>query len=440
MSALALLGLGPVRIMPAARAGEVAAAFPRSLSLVEAQRWAAEHNFDLLAAQQDVETALGQGRTAAQFPNPNFSFSSSKNKLYQKNSTELGNELYNRSYDSIASISELVETGGKRTRRRQAAAAGLAAGRAKLDDARRQVGLNVTRAYLAALQAEASRRVLEDSAGSLRREANIASTRFAAGDISSSDRDQIDIAAAQLDLNAKTAANTAAAARFALQTLLGVPFPDGDVRLTDDLARLAQLRPDIAGPPPLDDRPDVLAARASFAQATASVNLERANRLPDPTLQVQYEREPPGTLSSLGFAVTVPIPLPGYNEGALRAARAARQQAAVAVDKTRANVSAEVVTARAAFREAAARARRYETQIRPQAVRVRDTVTFAYEKGGASLLALLAAQRAANDVRAATVQAQADRATAAAALSAALNRPFPAAAAPPARTPDRSKP
>jgi cobalt-zinc-cadmium efflux system outer membrane protein len=52
---------------------------------------------------------------------------------------------------------------------------------------------------------------------------------------------------------------------------------------------------------------------------------------------------------------------------------------------------------------------------------VRQTVSFAYEKGGASLLDLLSAQRTDNEVRLATAQAAAETAKAAADLKAALN-------------------
>ena len=74
-----------------------------------------------------------------------------------------------------------------------------------------------------------------------------------------------------------------------------------------------------------------------------------------------------------------------------------------------------------AYEEAAARLQRFRTQIRPKSEQVRKTVAFAYEKGGASLLDLLSAERNDNDVRLATAAAAADTATAAVNLKAALN-------------------
>lgn len=72
------------------------------------------------------------------------------------------------------------------------------------------------------------------------------------------------------------------------------------------------------------------------------------------------------------------------------------------------------------FDEAVTRWRRYHDELRPRADEVRRTVSLAYERGGASLLDLLEAQRSDNDVRLAAMQAAGDAADAAATLAAAL--------------------
>ena len=394
----------------------VATSFPVALSLADARKIAARRNIDILTAQSDLEVATGQRQTAGQWPNPTLGLSSAKYKFGygRSNGTALGNNFPNRSYDNIASVGQLVELGGKRTIRRQSGDAAIAAARARADEIRREVDLSVRKTYIASLLADANRGILDDSARSLRHEAALANVRFQAGDISTSDRDQIEIAAAQLELSAKSAANTAAAARVQLEVLLGETNPTGRTRLTDSLERLAGVAPTAALAP--EARPDVIAAGASLAKAASDVRLEHANQIPDPTFQLQYEREPPDNLQSLGFAVSVPLPLPGYNQGAIRAARAAQTAAAAKLTQTLTASRGDLVTARLAYEEAKRRARAYQTRIRPQAERVRETVSYAYARGGASLLELLAAQRAANDVRAAELQAAADCATAAAAL------------------------
>jgi cobalt-zinc-cadmium efflux system outer membrane protein len=92
---------------------------------------------------------------------------------------------------------------------------------------------------------------------------------------------------------------------------------------------------------------------------------------------------------------------------------------ALALAKARAQVAADIATAQSAFQEATERLQRYQTQILPKSQKVRESVAFAYEKGGLTLVDLLEAERADNDARLATAQAMADAASAAADLKAA---------------------
>ncbi len=146
-------------------------------------------------------------------------------------------------------------------------------------------------------------------------------------------------------------------------------------------------------------------------------------RIPDPTLLFQYEHEPPDMPNSVGLGFSFPRPLWNRNRGNILAAQAARDQARQQMDKIEAQIAADIVTARAAYEESAARSHRYREEIMPRSTEILKTVSFAYEKGGASLLDLLSAERNDNDVRLATAQAAADAATAAADLRAALNAP-----------------
>ncbi|HVY71756.1 MAG TPA: TolC family protein, partial [Verrucomicrobiae bacterium] len=74
------------------------------------------------------------------------------------------------------------------------------------------------------------------------------------------------------------------------------------------------------------------------------------------------------------------------------------------------------------YEAAASRQKQYRDAIVPRSAAIRQTVTFAYEKGGASLLDLLSAQRNDNDVRLAHAQATAEAANARAALDAATTQ------------------
>ena len=121
------------------------------------------------------------------------------------------------------------------------------------------------------------------------------------------------------------------------------------------------------------------------------------------------------------------MPIWNRNTGNILAAQAARSEAQAQLDKVRTQVSAEIATARLTFDEAHTRADTYEHDLQPKSAAIIKSVTYAYEKGGAALVELLATERNDNDIRLATARAQADAATAAFALASALNRIEPIA-------------
>lgn len=394
---------------------------PASLTLADARRIAFEHNWDLVASKANVDQALAQRLVSHEFPNPTLSWSTSKiNADSHPAATSEGNDVWARNYDTIFAINQLYEIGGKRTARQQSAQAGYQSAVASFNDARRTLDLGVSKAYVAALLAGENVKILDQSAASLRREANIALARLNAGDLSESDRGQIEIAAEQLELSASTARSTAFSARVAVEVLLGVQHPKGAWKPADTLETIAGLTPDRnAGDP--DSRPDLLAAEASLRKAGFDLQLQLDMRIPDPTFLLQYEHEPPDQPNTMGIGISLPLPLWNWNTGNIRAARAARDQAAAQVGKVRTQVQSDIVTAEDAYDEAARRWKRYQNEVRPKSAKVVESVEYSYKKGGASLVDLLQAERSDNDVRTATAQAMADCATAAVTLALSRN-------------------
>jgi cobalt-zinc-cadmium efflux system outer membrane protein len=393
---------------------------PQRLSLVDAQRIAFQRNWDLLAAKSGVDLATAQLLVSKEFPNPNLSWTTLKIDPHG-NATPLGNSIWDRSYDTIFSVGQLVEIGGKRHARQNSARAGIVGARARFADARRSLDQGVTKAYVAALLAEENSRVLNESARSLRREAEIAQTRFKAGDISESDRKQIENSADVFDLQAKSAEATAIQARVAVEVLMGVKEPEGTWLPQDSLEHLRLASANEQPSPGQGSRPDVLAAEADLRKAQSDLDLQKAIRIPDPTFSLFYERNPPGPPGpdTLGLGISLPLPLWNHNRGNIHAAEASKEQSALALGKVSAQAQADIATAEVAYREARDRLQRYQDQIRPRSAQVRESIAFAYSRGGASLVDLLTAERDDNNVRLATAQALSDAASTAADLRAA---------------------
>ena len=394
---------------------------PERLTLAEAKRLAFLRNWDLLASQSDVDIALAQKVVTKEFPNPSLAWSTAKVPLNdQPAHTPQGNGFWQRNYDTIMSVNQLFEIGGKRRSRQVSADHGITASKARLADARRLLDLGVTKSYIAAVQGGLTAQTLRESAASLSREAEIAAVRLKAGDISTADKSRIEIDAGRFELDAKAAEAGALQQRIALENLIGTLRPSGKWLAVDSME-------DLIGPPLADGetqslplRPDLVAAEASLKKAEADLRLQKAMRYPDPTVMVMYEHNPPDGNQTAGLGVSFPLPLWNRNKGAIQAAEAARAQAATQLDKVKGQIAAEIVSAREACREAASRYDHYLRVLKPKSAEILKAISFAYEKGGASLLDLLSAQRNDNDVRLATVQAAADAASAQAALKAAL--------------------
>lgn len=397
------------------------------LTLSQARILAFQRNWDLLAARADVDIAQAQTWVATEFPNPTAGLTVTKiNTDGRPASTALGNSLIHRNYDTIASFNQLVEIGGKRSARRASAVAGLEGARARFSDARRQLDLAVAQAYAVAVLAAEQVRILNASSESLRKELSIAEVRLKAGDISRADRDQISIAADRLELDARRSEADARAARIQLEIQLGKPAARGAIVLTEGLDALASstVAEVMAGASATIDsivarRSDVQAVRADERKAGADLRAQRAQRIPDPTFLVQYEREPVDQPNTVGFGFSFPLPLWNRNRGAIAAATAAHDQAAVRVHQTEAVAAADVVSARSSLAAAADRRQRYVEQILPRSAEIAKTVRFAYQKGGASLLDLLTAERNDNEVRLAAAQAVSETIQAASAVLAA---------------------
>jgi cobalt-zinc-cadmium efflux system outer membrane protein len=389
--------------------------------LADAKQIAFERNWDLLAAKSGIDAAQAQLLIAKEFPNPTASISTAKIGD-QESSTTMGNGLWERNYDSIAAVNQLIEIGGKRRDRQTSAKAGVIGARARFFDARRSLEQGVTKAYVAALLADENARVLNESAKMLRHEVEIAQARLKAGDISDSDEKQIENNADTFELQAKSAEAAAVQARITVEILLGVAQPRGNWTPTDTLEQIVAAAPQFNEPKTNALRPDVLAAQADLNQSQANLKLQKAMRIPDPTFTIGAEHNPPGggpPVDTLLVGVSFPLPLWNFNRGEIKAAQATVDQNALALEKAKAQTASDIANAQIAYNEASERLQRYQNQILPKSQKVRESVAFAYEKGGAALVDLLEAERTDNDARLAAAQAMSDTACTVADLKAA---------------------
>ena len=295
-----------------------------TLSLKEARQRALARNWDLLSARSDMEVATAQQQTSKEFPNPGLSLGVAKIPSDGVPvGTPLGNGFWKRSYDSNASLSQLLELGGKRSHRQASAQAGLQAADFRIRDAQRTLEGAVIKAFVAAVLAQDNARQMERTADSLTRSAGIAAKRYEAGDISQAEKSQVEIAAQRFAEDARLARTAAIQARINLDVLLGDPKPAGAWAPKESLEDLEPLFKALGSSGDASSRPDIEAAEAQVRKSQEELALQKAQRVPDLTVSISYEHQPPDQGNTVGIGVGFTLPLWNRNQGAIAGARAA---------------------------------------------------------------------------------------------------------------------
>ena len=150
-------------------------------------------------------------------------------------------------------------------------------------------------------------------------------------------------------------------------------------------------------------------------------NTEQGNVFSAATLSTSVSYQPP-LREFVGVGVTVPVRIFDRNQGEKRRTELEIARSERLVDAVRLQVLADVDTAYAALVGEVTLLQPYRTMYLDQAARVRDTVTFSYERGGASLLDFLQAEQEYRSVRLGYVNLVAAYLNAAAQLNLAVGR------------------
>jgi cobalt-zinc-cadmium efflux system outer membrane protein len=314
------------------------------------------------------------------------------------------------------------ELGGKRGARIAAATIEHEGARADLDDFLRNLRANAAGAFIDGLYARLVLDRKQQTLKGLERLVAVNEERLRAGDVGKVAITQSRVEAQRFRGEVLSAEADVAAADLALSLYLGARgskvTPAGDLRIKprafDADALIAQA---------LASRPDVASKRKATEGAAARVDLARANRWIDLTVNVSWQHSFPGTggflqpaFDALGATATFPLPFSKVYRGELDAAIATQAQSRTAVEAAELRVEVEIRQAHARYVAAAAKLGLYTGGLLSDADQVLEATLYNYQKGGATMLEVLEAQRTVNDVYLAYAGALADHAKALVAL------------------------
>jgi cobalt-zinc-cadmium efflux system outer membrane protein len=375
---------------------------PPVLTLAEALRLFRARSLDLMLAEAQVAAARGDERAAHAVANPLLSGSVGKSFDYDASSCPGCSALaFGFGLSDQGAIFDAAE--GKRGLRIDVARAALAAAQRSRDDAERTLRLALEQAVVDAALARAQLDFTRETLEFARRTQQLDETRLSAGAISEAELARAEVAALEAAQAVDLGEQAERAARAQLVALLGIagPLPefrvdpallDGALALTAPDASESELYAEaVAG------RPDLRALAEQETRARAALDLARRQRLPDVGISVSYAQEGTGTgaITPPTVTGTLSIPLPVFyqQQGEIARAEAEVRTQALQRDRALAQLSADVANARSALIVTRRLVDRMQGRLLDRARRARDLVRVQYEKGAASLLELLDAQR-----------------------------------------------
>lgn len=414
---LALLALALAPRAPAAAEPPGPVALPDPLDLATALRLVRERGLDVLATEAAVQGAEGDLAAARAVPNPTVSASYGRSfprgacvdaNGFPASCAPLSEPALGAGISDNAAIFDSLT--GKRGLRRDAAAAALAAARLSRDDALRNLEAQLKGQFVALLLAEGTLDFAREVAEAQARTLELSRARYDAGAISEADLARIETAKLEADQAVDQARAALRNAQVSVAFLLGARGAIPEFRALPEELRSSALPGALAVETraslldrALRARPDVLAARSQVERADAALALARRQRIPDVSLSVNYAQQ--GTTNTAitpptwTAGLSLPLPLFYLRSGEIARAEADLQAQRLALARTEATAVSDVESAWATFEQGRALVRRMEVGLLDRARTARDLVTIQYQKGAASLLDLLDAQRTFTAVR-----------------------------------------
>ena len=350
-------------------------------------------NPTLKAAQINIDESRANEITAYLRPNPSFGMLMDGTQLvpYQGAWKPLLGTDYS------PSVSYLHERRRKRELRRESAqkATGIAASQYRDQD--RTLVFTLRGAFVQTLQQKAILALSKADLDYYDHVLSISRERFRVGGMARVDLDRLELQRVQYESDLESAKVALQTAKIQLLMLLNDRTPAaqfdvaGPFEFSEPIPALVELRR-IA----LDTRPDLKAAIQAVDKAKTDHKLAVANGSTDPTFDVWYTYNPsfnnPFDKHTIGFSINVPLRIFDRNQGEklrtlLDIGLNERQR-----DAAEAQVFSDVDTAYANLESNVILLRPYKEKYLAQAVRVRDTVTYSFQRGQASLLDFLNAE------------------------------------------------
>jgi len=345
-------------------------------------------NPTLQAGQIGVDEFRAQETTAYLRPNPNLSLLVDQIDPFNGGSPH-GPFAY---LLGSATVSYLHERQHKRELRLESAQKATGIATSGQTDLERNLIFNLRIAFVQALQEKAILDLAKENLAYYDHVLDVNRERYRAGGIAQVDLDRLEIQRVQYESDLQTAEVNLRTAKIQLLTLLNDRTPvdqfdvTGPFNFSNQLAPLDEIRQKA-----IENRPDLKAALQSVDKARTDHKLAISNGSTDPTFAFDFGRNPPID-QYFGVSVSIPLRIFDRNQGEKQRTELDLNRNERLADAAQAQVFSDVDSAYAMVNSNIILLQPYKDRYLKQAARIRDTISFSYQHGAASLLDFLDAQ------------------------------------------------
>jgi len=391
-----LVILGAMALLPASRAAAQAApAAPPTppsarVTLDEAIDMALKHNHSLQAARTMILQNQAQEITANLRPNPTISADTQFLPLFTP--SDFNSNYFDNNAQFDVGLGYLFERGKKRQHRLQAAKDQTAVTVAQVGDQERTLTFNVASQFVAALLAQANVELADTDLKSFQQTVDISEERTKAGAMSEGDLLKIKLQMLQFQTDVSAARLARIQALAGLRQLLGYESIAENYEVVGDLEyKPVTLGKDDLKAMALRQRADVRAAQLGITAAQSQLSLAQANGKRDVNASMNYSHV--GAANSVSIFGSIDLPIFDRNQGEIARTRYAVGQSQELSSEQASLALTDVENSYEALRTNDEVVKLYQSGYLKQSEESRDISQYAYQRGAASLLDYLDAER-----------------------------------------------
>ena len=360
------------------------------VTLDQAIDLAIQHNHSLEAARTTILQNQAQEITANLRPNPVLLGDAQFLPVFTP--SNVNSNYFDNGAQFDVGVGYLFERGRKRQHRLQAAKDATAVTTATVADDERTLTFNVATQFIAALLAQADLDSAEKDLASFQQTVDISQASFAAGAMSEGDLIKIKLQLLQFQMDVSAARLARVQALASLRQLLGYESVPENYDVVGDLEyKPVKVGEDDLKALALRQRPDLRAAQLGVTAAESQLALARADGKVDVNGQINYTHV--AALSTASLFGSVQLPFFNRNQGEIARTQSAVTQSQDLSSEQASIALTDVANSYEGLRTADEVVQLYQSGYLKQAEDSRDISQYAYQRGAATLLDFLDAER-----------------------------------------------